>query len=60
MLLGEQDSAFYNLQAAIQLEPKNPEAYYYLGTELQKSGRKQEAEQILNEYAKLTGSNLMQ
>ena len=60
LLLGEQDSAFYNLQAAIQLEPKNPEAYYYLGTELQKSGRKQEAEQILNEYAKLTGSNLMQ
>ncbi len=60
LLLGEQDSAFYNLQAAIQLEPKNPEAYYYLGTELQKSGRKQEAEQILSEYAKLTGSNLIQ
>lgn len=55
LMLGETDSAFYNLQGAIQLEPQNPEAYYILGTELQKSGRNKEAEQFLNEYMKLTG-----
>lgn len=55
LMLGETDSAYYNLQAAIQLDPKNPEAYYILGTELQKSGRAKEAEQFLNEYMKLSG-----
>ena len=55
LILGEQDSAFYNLQAAIQLDPRSPEAYYIIGTELQKTGREKEAEQFLNEYMKLTG-----
>jgi tetratricopeptide (TPR) repeat protein len=55
LILGEQDSAFYNLQAAIQLDPRNPEAYGIIGTELQKTGRSKEAEQFLNEYMKLTG-----
>ncbi len=55
LMLGETDSAYYNLQAAIQLDPKNPEAYYILGSDLQKSGRTKEAEQFLTEYMKLTG-----
>jgi tetratricopeptide (TPR) repeat protein len=53
--LNETDSALYNFQVAIQLEPKDPQPYYYLGTELQRLGRNQEAEQFLNEFRKLTG-----
>lgn len=51
--LNELDSAFMNLQYAIQLEPNNAEAYYYMGTELEKIGKKKEAEQFLNEYMKI-------
>jgi tetratricopeptide (TPR) repeat protein len=51
--LNELDSAFMNLQYAIQLEPNNAEAYYYMGTELEKIGKKKEAEQFLNEYLKI-------
>jgi tetratricopeptide (TPR) repeat protein len=54
--INELDSAFMNFQYAIQLEPNNAEAYYYLGTELQKVGRKQEAEQFLNKYMQLIGN----
>ncbi|MDP2176698.1 MAG: tetratricopeptide repeat protein [Bacteroidota bacterium] len=54
--INELDSAFMNFQYAIQLEPNNAEAYYYLGTELQKIGRKQEAEQFLNKYMQLIGN----
>lgn len=56
LLLGMRDSAYYNLQVAIQLDPKNPDAYYILGSDLQQNGRAGEAEQFLNEYRKLTGS----
>lgn len=56
LLLGETDSAFYNLQGAMQFEPRNPEAYYIMGTELQKAGRNKDAEQFLNEYMKLSGT----
>jgi len=55
LILNETDSAYLNLQYAIQLQPKNPEPYYILGTELKKSGRTKEAEQFLNEYLKLSG-----
>ncbi|MEZ4804008.1 MAG: hypothetical protein R2852_00575 [Bacteroidia bacterium] len=55
LVLGETDSAYYNLQAAIQLDPNNPQAYYILGTELQKSGRSKDAEQFLNKYMELVG-----
>jgi tetratricopeptide (TPR) repeat protein len=54
--INELDSAFMNLQYAIQLEPNNAEAYYYLGTELQKVGRKEEAEQFLSKYMQLIGN----
>ncbi len=55
IMLNESDSAYMNLQYAIQLQPKNPEPYYILGTELKKAGRTKEAEQFLNEYLKLSG-----
>jgi tetratricopeptide (TPR) repeat protein len=53
--LNESDSALYNLEVAIQIEPKNPQPYYYLSTELQRLGRLKEAEQFLNEFKRLTG-----
>ncbi len=56
LALSETDSALYNLQVAIQLDPKNGQAYQILMQELQKQGRKQEAEQILNLYLKNTGA----
>jgi len=56
LMLGETDSAFYNLQGAMQFDPRNPEPYYILGTELQKAGRNKEAEQFLTEYMKLSGT----
>ena len=55
LLLNETDSAYMNLQIAIQLQPKNPEPYWILGNELKKAGQVKEAEQFLNEYSKLTG-----
>lgn len=55
LALNESDSALYNLQVAIQLDPKNPQAYQILVSELQRLGRKEEAEQILKEYMKQTG-----
>jgi tetratricopeptide (TPR) repeat protein len=55
LMLNESDSAYVNLQYAIQLQPKNPEPYYILGTELKKAGHAKEAEQYLNEYIKLSG-----
>jgi tetratricopeptide (TPR) repeat protein len=58
IMLNETDSAYMNLQYAIQLQPKNPEPYRILGTELQKIGRTKEAEQFLNEYYKLTNSGV--
>lgn len=51
----ETDSALMNFQYCLQLEPNNAEAYYYVGTELEKMGRKKEAEQYLNQYLKLIG-----
>lgn len=51
----ETDSALYNLQAAIQLDPNNPQAYGILADELRKMGRTKEAEQILTEYSKRAG-----
>jgi tetratricopeptide (TPR) repeat protein len=58
--LNESDSAYMNLQYAIQLQPKNPEPYYLLGTELKKTGNVKEAEQFLNEYLKLSGMPMQQ
>ncbi len=53
--LNETDSALYNLQVAIQLDPKNPQPYQALMDEFQKLGRTQEAEQILKLYQKNNG-----
>ncbi len=58
LALQESDSALYNLQAAIQLNPRDGQAYQILYTELQRLGRKEEAEQILkmfNEQAGMPG-----
>lgn len=53
--LNETDSALYNLQVAIQLDPKNPQPYQALMDEYQKLGRTQEAEQILKLYQQKNG-----
>lgn len=55
LALNENDSAEYFLQGSIQLDPKNPQAYDLLINMLNKEGRKQEAEQILNLYNKNMG-----
>lgn len=55
LMLGQRDSAYYNLQVAIQLDPKSPDAYYILGSDLQQNGRPNDAEQFLKEYRKLSG-----
>lgn len=60
LALSESDSAIYNLQVAIQLDPRSPQAYQILINELQKQGRKQDAEQILSMYNKNMGAPPMQ
>lgn len=55
MMLNESDSALYNLQVAIQLNPNMGEAYELIYNELIKTGRKQEAEQFLKQYMQKRG-----
>ncbi|MCC6818963.1 MAG: glycosyltransferase family 39 protein [Bacteroidia bacterium] len=60
MAMRNNDSSEYNLQVAIQLDPKNPQAYQLLINSLKEQGRSQEAEQILNLYMKNVGAGATQ